>query len=510
MSDIKMKKLSSYIIILYTILTLVPMLVIGGFGVTKTLISEQNEQRNLYEKVLSQQLINAQKSLSRFDLPLAELVVNDLSRLDYITSVRLESEIYAMTLAEVVNDTTQATDLIEFSYPVYGVKGNSLGSLVIYKDNDAFSNAIYYSMLPKVVLFILLVASISYLFSRQILATLKKPFSDVQNFTLLVANGEFETPPPKHNRFVEIDALFSSLETMRIRLLGSMKQLRRSEERYSRTYNLTQVCLFVINVKTGKIVRANRKFMQIFGSIKAINNADDGMLLAQFIRLLMLRENNNGFEYSLTIANSTKYFQVNHSERIQDEIECSALDISELIEAKQLAELQLKTDALTGVPNRVSFNAFVEQVEDGFHDSFTLMMLDLNGFKAINDTYGHLAGDALLKTIALRLAADVASLGSVYRLGGDEFIVCLTKLHSEERLQEIANSLVKSIEGVIHHKGHLLSLSASVGISHYHASNGVAISDILHDADVAMYYAKTHKLPPVFAHDLAISSAQKA
>lgn len=498
----KMKKLSSYIIILYTILTLVPMLIIGGFAVTKTLISEQNEQNNLYEKVLSQQLINAQKSLDRFDLPLAELVVNDLSRLEYITSVRLDSELYDMTLAEVVNSTPLSSRLAKFSYPIFGLKGNNLGRLIVYKDDYAFSNGIYYSMLPKILLFILLVGSLSYLFSRQILSTLKKPFGDVQDFTVLVANGEFETPPPKHHRFIEINALFSSLETMRVRLLSSMKQLKSSEERYSRTYNLTQVCLFVVDVKSKKIVRANKRFVQVVAEIDVINRSQGGQLLTQFIELLLHRDNSKGFEYTLTINNSTKHFQINHSERIQDEIECSALDISELIEARKLAELQLKTDSLTGIPNRVSFNSFVEQVDDGFHDSFTLMMIDLNGFKTINDTYGHLAGDALLKTTAMRLAADVASIGAVYRLGGDEFIVILTKLHSEERLQEIANSFVTSIERPIHHKGHQFSVSASVGISHYHAINGVSMSDILHDADVAMYHAKSNQLPPIFAHNL--------
>ncbi|WP_299806670.1 GGDEF domain-containing protein [uncultured Shewanella sp.] len=498
-----MKRLSTHLIMLYIVITLVPMLVIGGFIVTKSLLAEQNEWLSLYDKVLLQQLINAEKSLVEFDLPLAELVVNDFSRLDYIRAVKLESELYAMTFAEVVNSSTKSEKLTLLSYPITDSTGGRLGQLVIYKDNDALSSHVYSAVLPKTLFFVILVSFISLLFSHKILSIFKKPFKDVHQFTRLVASGEFETPPPTHNKFIEIDAIFSSLEMMRVRLFNSRNQLKQSEERYSRTYNLTQVCLFVVDVKTCKIIRANQTFTQLITDVEVINCAHAARL-KRFVSQLLLSNEGHSFEYTISVKGSVKHFQINHSERIQNEIECSALDISELIAARESVELQLRTDALTGIPNRVKFNQFVQQVENKKHDKFAFMMLDLNGFKAINDNHGHLAGDEVLQTIAQRIASCIHPFGHVYRLGGDEFIVSLTGDYSRDKLQKIAHSIMQLIENPIHYEEETFYISSSIGISRYDASDTVSVGEILNEADMAMYHAKVNQLHPVFSDEIGL------
>ncbi len=497
MSDVTMKKLSSHILVLYIILTLVPLLIFAGVDMTKSLIQEKKEHLQLYDQVLSQQLLNAQKSLEKFDLPVAELVVNDLSRLEYITSVKLESEQYEMTLAEVINEDSSLPHINKLVYPIVDADDHFLGQLIIHKDNEALSKDIYYLILPRTILLILLVGLLSYIFSYKILSVLRKPFDDVQQFTQLVARGEFAVSPPKHNRFSEINSIFTSLETMRLRLFNSINQLKQSEERYSRTYNLTQVCLFVVNVKTCQIVRANIKFSQLIGEIDKINEQQEELLEALITQLLR-RKSGSGFEYSLSDENGKIHFQINHSKRIKDEIECSALDISDLIEAREFAELQMKTDSLTAIPNRVSFNNFAQQVEKGIYDCFTFMMLDLNGFKVINDSHGHDAGDAVLQVIASRLERVTSALGAVYRLGGDEFIITLIDPFSEQQLRDIANTVVQAVEQPIEFNGLTLFVSVSVGISSDDTDSVCSVKNVLHNADVAMYYAKANDLPPVF------------
>ncbi|ABV88039.1 GGDEF domain-containing protein [Shewanella pealeana] len=498
-----MKKLSSHIIILYILLTLVPMLVIGGFNVTKSLLTERNEWRSLYDKVLLQQLINAEKSLVEFDLNLAEIVVNDLSRLDYIRAVKLESELYAMTFAEVINSNVEEEKLTLLTYPIFDSRGSSLGQLVIYKDNDALRSHVYSTVLPKTLFFVVLVSFISFLFSHKILSIFKRPFKDVHQFTRLVASGEFEVPPPVHNKFIEINAIFLSLDMMRVRLLNSVNQLKQSEERYSRTYNLTQVCLFVIDVKTCKIIRANQTFTQLVSDVETINCVYAARL-KRFITQLLQRKGGHSFEYTINVKGAVKHFQINYSERIQDEIECSGLDISELIEARESVELQLQTDPLTGIPNRVRFNQFIQQVEKNKHERFTFMMLDLDGFKAINDNYGHRVGDVALQTIALRIANCIQAYGRVYRLGGDEFIVSITDDYSRDKLQLIAHSIMLLIEAPIHYEDKIFAISSSIGISRYDAKDTVSVDHILNEADMAMYHAKINQVSPIFSDELCL------
>ena len=187
---------------------------------------------------------------------------------------------------------------------------------------------------------------------------------------------------------------------MRDRLLYNINELKRSEDRYLKTYNLTQVALFVVNVKEKQIVRANREFISLFGELNYVNSDEHSNTRTDFIYQLIQDDNQLGFEYTLLINRSLQHFKVNSSENGANEIECSALDITEAVKIKRAVEKQLITDPLTQIPNRVAYNDFIRQAEANKFTAFTVMMLDLDGFKKVNDTYGHLAGDALLTTIA--------------------------------------------------------------------------------------------------------------
>lgn len=146
-------------------------------------------------------------------------------------------------------------------------------------------------------------------------------------------------------------------------------------------------------------------------------------------------------------------------------------------------------DTLTGLFNRRYIEQQIEHELTKNQNTLTLMMLDLDGFKAINDTHSHDAGDTVLKTIAERLRQHAGNTDIVARLGGDEFIYISTRFTSKDTIAENCTQLIASINQPIslHHE------SAHVGVSIgvvFMPDKNHSKSDILRMADQAMYQAK--------------------
>ena len=142
------------------------------------------------------------------------------------------------------------------------------------------------------------------------------------------------------------------------------------------------------------------------------------------------------------------------------------------------------TDALTGLGNRKSvFQALERELSDGSREKLVLAILDLDGFKQYNDTFGHPAGDALLRRLGTSLAEAVSGHGRAYRLGGDEFCI-LVKADDET-----ADGIVESAREALSEQGEGFSVSASCGAV---MLPGLATdaSDALRLADHAMYEEK--------------------
>lgn len=153
-------------------------------------------------------------------------------------------------------------------------------------------------------------------------------------------------------------------------------------------------------------------------------------------------------------------------------------------------------DLLTGLPNRALFN---DRLEHGLaqakrHDrSLAVMFVDLDGFKKINDTYGHDAGDDVLKTIAIRLTANTRDDDTVSRHGGDEFLYLLTEVGNVEDVKAIAEKIIASIQMPLQMTVDGVkvdaSISASIGIALF-PKDGSTAQDLIKQADKAMYLAK--------------------
>jgi diguanylate cyclase (GGDEF)-like protein len=162
------------------------------------------------------------------------------------------------------------------------------------------------------------------------------------------------------------------------------------------------------------------------------------------------------------------------------------------------AEAQLRTDALTGAANRAGLMADLDRRSAGEHD-FVVTLLDLDGFKQVNDTLGHAAGDRVLVDVVQRLQAVVDSVdGLVARLSGDEFVVVATSL-SAEASTDLGNAIVlATAEPLLGDTDRLVS--ASVGL--VHALPGDDGRRLLATADHLMYQAKALGGGQVAVHEL--------
>ena len=170
-----------------------------------------------------------------------------------------------------------------------------------------------------------------------------------------------------------------------------------------------------------------------------------------------------------------------------------ALDITE----KKLSEEQVwwhaNFDPLTGLPNRRMFHDRLEQEIKKAHrneTSFALLFIDLDRFKEINDTLGHLLGDKLLQIAAQRLCGCVRDTDTVSRLGGDEFTIILSNLEGAEAVERVALGILESLAEPFPLDGKQQSyVSGSLGITIY-PSDATEAAQLLQNADQAMYSAK--------------------
>jgi diguanylate cyclase (GGDEF)-like protein len=150
-------------------------------------------------------------------------------------------------------------------------------------------------------------------------------------------------------------------------------------------------------------------------------------------------------------------------------------------------------DSLTGLPNRALFTDRLEQVlkqrERNNDVSFSVLFLDLDRFKVINDSLGHLMGDALLQEVSHRLQECVRPEDTVARLGGDEFCILLKDIDNARDAAIIANRIIDAISKPFQLEEHTVFTSTSIGVT---VSNDgyKAPDDVLRDADAAMYHAK--------------------
>lgn len=178
-------------------------------------------------------------------------------------------------------------------------------------------------------------------------------------------------------------------------------------------------------------------------------------------------------------------------------IRCSISDISERQRYQREIERLAYSDELTGLPNRRLLldrlqHAMDRETREGSLGA--LLFIDLDHFKTVNDSLGHLVGDSLLCEVTARLAGQLRAEDTLARMGGDEFVVLLEALDANpqlagEQAAVTAEKLLKCLEAPYVVDGHELSVSASIGIA-LHPFGEQNAADVLKQADTAMYRAK--------------------
>ncbi len=171
---------------------------------------------------------------------------------------------------------------------------------------------------------------------------------------------------------------------------------------------------------------------------------------------------------------------------------CVLNDITELKNSEQKLKQMALHDALTGLANR---HLFFDRLELAIHETersgnkFALLFLDLDKFKPINDTLGHDIGDLVLKNVATRLQNLIRAGDTVARMGGDEFTVILTALHSVQDVEKIAAKIIQRLAVPFTFGNISCSLGASIGITLF-PDHGTIAEQLITGADKAMYLAK--------------------
>jgi len=165
----------------------------------------------------------------------------------------------------------------------------------------------------------------------------------------------------------------------------------------------------------------------------------------------------------------------------------------EHLTAKHDLALLARSDPLTGLPNRLRLReAFQPSVQSSATTGRRLAIhyLDLDGFKAINDGYGHPVGDEVLREVARRLNQTVRAGDTVSRLGGDEFLVIQGGVEHLSEAEMLARRTIKNLSAPYEVEGHELRISVSIGIA-MSPEFGVDLESLITCADAALYRSKT-------------------
>jgi len=171
-----------------------------------------------------------------------------------------------------------------------------------------------------------------------------------------------------------------------------------------------------------------------------------------------------------------------------------SLDITEIKDTQRRLEAMARRDALTGLPNRLALEELLsaaimggKQERDGTFSA--VLFIDLDRFKAINDTLGHRAGDEVLRIVAERMRSSIGVGDVIARQGGDEFIVVLTSTTSPDDVGAIAARILRRFAEPIMLDGHQIFVGASIGAA-LSPQHGTTAEELIKNADAAMYRVK--------------------
>jgi diguanylate cyclase (GGDEF)-like protein len=209
------------------------------------------------------------------------------------------------------------------------------------------------------------------------------------------------------------------------------------------------------------------------------------------------RQDFMGIELELQTADGKRWFALsgsamNDKSRAFNGFRGVGVDITESKLAQQKLQHLANLDTLTGLPNRQRVRellgeALHKATEDG--SSCAVLFLDLDGFKPVNDSYGHAKGDVVLRTVARRLQLEIGEIGAVGRIGGDEFAVVLHDAHSRRHVETLAQRIIDTISAPYQVDELSVRIGLSIGCA-YGPIDADNVDELIQKADFALYNAK--------------------
>ncbi len=263
----------------------------------------------------------------------------------------------------------------------------------------------------------------------------------------------------------------------------------------------------LVTTPDGMILSSNKAFETLTGY-------SEEYLIGKNPRILKSQKQNNTFYIDMwnTLENKQKFegeiwnqcsdgrvvpFWLHISAVVEDGIVFHYVgvyvDLSEKLQADRKMSFMAHHDALTQLPNRESFNNQLKHaiyLAKGANQHLALLSIDLNRFKNVNDTLGHNIGDELIKAVAKSLKGILKDRDIIARPGGDEFLVLLENIRSENEVAQLASQIIEVLQLPFEVDDYTIHTSASVGIAIY-PENGDSELTLIKAADSAMYQAKS-------------------
>ena len=386
--------------------------------------------------------------------------------------------------------------------PVIGKNDRRLGELRLGFDEGLITAQIDH-LIQRSLVFALVYLWALLLASIALAQRMSKPIRLLQKASRNIASGHLEQKLNVATKIVEIAALALDLEHMRQELVARSHKLAASEARYSAILHHTSEAIITLD-QHARIEGFNMAAELLFGFRYAeiaecpfshlIDGADidtnataaDWAALCADTTFSGRRKDGSTFLLSLT----ARSFNAGDATLVT----LVAHDISDRVAYEQEMNGLAFFDTLTQLPNRRLFNDRLRQSLDHARcnqQMLAVLFLDLDGFKAVNDTYGHQAGDLLLIAVANRLSALLRSSDTVARLGGDEFTIILPDVKHDHAARSIAKKIISAFASPFHIQGfEAFSISTSIGITVF-PSDDSGLEGLIEHADTAMYFAKT-------------------
>ena len=296
-----------------------------------------------------------------------------------------------------------------------------------------------------------------------------------------------------------------------VTVLSDVTELRKaelarseSEERFRSLFESSRDAIYIAT-GDGSFIDVNQAFVELFGYTKdetlklnaktAYLTNEDRERLKQvinkndFIRdfeIKLKKRDGTGMDCLLTVT--CKRDEKGKIAQYQGIVR----DITERRRTEEAIRYMAFHDTLTGLPNRSLFNDRLIMAmahAERFDEKVAVMMLDLDKFKDVNDTFGHSVGDLLLQAIAEKLTRQIRKGDTVARMGGDEFMLIFADLKQTDDVNTITEKILEDFQAPVTINGQALSITTSIGIAVY-PDHGGDIDTLVKNADIAMYSVK--------------------